>query len=75
MKAIGTTAANVRRQRRSLDLTQRQIADTLGIDQSSVSLKERGRVPFTLDQLEALADLFGVPLAALFSDASTRDVA
>jgi len=48
--------------------TQRNIANYLQIDQSLVSMVEKGKQVLTADMLEKLADLFGVPLSAFESE-------
>ncbi|WP_413544431.1 helix-turn-helix domain-containing protein [Citricoccus nitrophenolicus] len=47
------------------DLKQSDIADVLGIVQSGVSHRLRGRTPFTFDQLILIAGLLDVSLAEL----------
>jgi transcriptional regulator with XRE-family HTH domain len=49
------------------ELTQRQIAELLGITQQSVSLKRKGTTPFTIDGLALVAPLFGVTPAELLA--------
>ena len=46
-------------------LKQSDIAEVLGIVQSGVSHRLRGRTPFTFDQLVLIADLLDVSLAEL----------
>lgn len=53
-------------------VTQTQIAEYLGIPQSSVSARLRGAVPFRLPELEQLAVLFDVDASVLLGGASTR---
>lgn len=45
--------------------TQTTIARTLGITQQSVSRRLTGEVAFDVDELHAVADLLGVPVADL----------
>ena len=42
------------------NVTQRQIADYLKVTEQAISNKFRGRSRFTIDQMAALADFFGV---------------
>jgi len=49
-------------------LNQMQIAQLLGIDQSTISKCEKGERQFQVDQLEQLGSLFGVPLDGLMSE-------
>jgi len=72
--ARGSTAAAVRSQRARLDLTQAQVAEALGLHPSSVSLKEHGKVPFTVDELYQLANFFRVPIESFFSRGSRFDI-
>jgi len=65
--ARGSTAAAIRAHRERLDVTQAQVAQALGLHQSSVSLKEQGKVPFTVEELYRLAEYFDVPITSFFS--------
>lgn len=56
------TAAVVRRERKRLGCTQRQLAEQSGLRQSDVSRIEAGTRPLTLDEAARLAELFDVPL-------------
>ncbi len=49
-------------------LTQQQVANYLGIDQSLVSRYEKGERPLSSVQLESLANLFGCSVTALVSE-------
>jgi len=46
----------------------------LGLHPSSVSLKEHGKVPFTVDELYQLANFFRVPIESFFSRGSRFDI-
>lgn len=52
---------------------QQDLAEVLGVTQSSVSLRLAGRVVWTVDELDALSDHYGVSVVALvrgFEEAS-----
>lgn len=55
----------IHRLRTRLELRQQDIADTLGIPRSAVSLLESGQRHLSLDEATRLADLFGVSLDTL----------
>ncbi len=43
-----------------------RLAVMTGLTQSSMSRRLSGRYPFTVDELEVIAEAFGVPITALF---------
>lgn len=51
--------------------TQKNIANYLQVDQSLISMAEKGKRALTADMLEKLADLFGVPISA-FEEENTE---
>jgi len=53
-------AAEVRALKGRHDVTQDQLAHVLGVAQPAVSKRLRGVTPFSLDELEKLADFFGL---------------
>lgn len=58
----------VRQLRRAADITQRVLAERLGVRVATVTDWERAvREPETIDDMAALADALGVALAELFS--------
>jgi transcriptional regulator with XRE-family HTH domain len=59
-KAVGE---EIRRARRELALTQRELADRLGASQSYVANVEAGRENLTLGKLAQIADALGTALA------------
>jgi transcriptional regulator with XRE-family HTH domain len=59
-KAVGE---EMRRARRELTLTQRELADRLGASQSYVANVEAGRENLTLGKLAQIADALGTALA------------
>jgi predicted XRE-type DNA-binding protein len=48
-------------------ITQKQMAEWLGISQASASERLTNKTPFTLDELDILAEKFDMPVVALFS--------
>jgi len=54
--------------REKAGLNQRQIAQFLEVDQSTISKCEKGERQFQVDHLERLGSLFGLPLGDLMSD-------
>lgn len=44
--------------RNMLNLSQKEVGDMLGLSKQSFSLKERGKVKFTLDEMKTLKNLF-----------------
>lgn len=54
--------------REKADLSQGQIAQFLGVDQSNISKCEKGERQFQVDHLERLGSLFGVSLGDLMNE-------
>lgn len=46
-------------------LTQKQLAAVLGVTETTLSGRIRGRTPFDTDELALISDLIGVPIAEL----------
>ena len=69
--SIGTTIKKLRRER---DMTQEQLADSLGITANAVSQWECDRTAPDISQLPILANLFETTIDALFEydDASKK---
>lgn len=61
-------ARKVKELREKGDFTQTQIAQFLGVDQTTIANFEQGERYFEMDYLERLACLFGVPLADLVNE-------
>lgn len=53
-------AAVVRGQMSVYGVTQTRLAAVLGVTQQTVSAKKAGKTPFTLDELELIAPMFGM---------------
>jgi transcriptional regulator with XRE-family HTH domain len=61
-------AGNIRAEMARNRLTQSDLAVVLGKSQQSVSKKLRGRIPFDLDEIETLAQHFGIPIEQIVKD-------
>ena len=60
--------------RKRAKLSQQEVADILGISRNSYGKKERGNVPFNLEEMFALSDLLNVSLDDLFISRSKKEV-
>jgi len=65
---LSNIGAKIKQLREKANLTQRQIADFLSIDQSLVSKFEKGERSINSDALNQLAALFCCPVSNLISD-------
>lgn len=65
-RRAGTRVLGVRRH---LDITQQQLADTVGMTRDAVSSIERGRRYFRLGEAAAICQALGVDLSALVAEA------
>lgn len=65
---LTNTGMKIKRLREKANLTQKQIAEFLSIDQSLVSKFEKGERSISSDTLNRLAALFCCPISALVSD-------
>ena len=64
---------NIRNFREKLGLTQEDVGNFLGIQREVVSYYENGKRTIPVKQLNQLADLFGISLAALLeTDAAAK---
>ena len=63
----------VKELREKAGLNQTQIAQFLGIDQSTISKCEKGERQFQMDHLERLGSLFGLSLADLMNEESQNN--
>ena len=50
------------------DVTQLRLAEYLGIGQPELSKRLKGRTPFKIDEILAIADGFGVSVGTLFGE-------
>jgi transcriptional regulator with XRE-family HTH domain len=65
MDLLGRFAANVRRLRAKKNLSQKTLADKVGISVSYVSMLERGQRSPPLETIERMAKALGVPPSSL----------
>ena len=66
------TAANVRAEIARRRIRQSDVARALRVSQPAVSQRLNGHVPFTLADLEALAELLGIDVAELLQPRSLQ---
>jgi len=71
--SVKTIGEKIYAMRRSRDLTQKELGEKLGVSGQAISNWERGDREPDMDTLEALADIFNVPLSA-FLDQDLNDV-
>ena len=60
--------------RKRAKLSQQEVADILGISRNSYGQKERGNVPFNLEEMFALSDLLNISLDDLFISKSKKEL-
>ena len=60
--------------RKRAKLSQQEVADILGISRNSYGQKERGDVPFNLEEMFALSELLNASLDDLFISRSKKEV-
>ena len=63
----------IRIMRKSRDLSQAELAEKAGLSTSAIAMYETGKRKPKYEQLEALADVFNVPLSA-FLDENPEDI-
>lgn len=63
---------NIRKLRRSMDLSQHRLAEILGVDRNMVSRWELGKASPSEENVNDLADYFGVCLAYVLGKSETR---
>lgn len=73
---VALVGKNIRSRRKTLGLTQSQVADALSVEFETISRYERGVMAPSLMQLERLAEVLEVPPQTLLaSDAKVTDAA
>lgn len=65
-KEINTTGCRLAECRKSLKLSQREVADFIGVDQTAVSKYEKGNFLPTPDKMKKLSLLYEKPITWLF---------
>ena len=60
--------------RKRAKLSQQEVADVLGISRNSYGQKERGNVPFNLEEMFALSNLLNTNLDDLFISRPKEEV-
>jgi transcriptional regulator with XRE-family HTH domain len=68
MEGRKIVAANVRRIRVALGISQERLAFDAGVDRSYLGGMERGEANPTVDILERIAATLGVPMSELFAE-------
>lgn len=66
-------AAEVRAWRSRRSMSQKELGLALGLSQTQISARLRGEVAITLDEIERLADIFGVSAQTLLTGALAND--
>lgn len=75
MKSAPFIGTNIRQYRDLLELNQQQLADYLGVTRELISLIESGKRDISINNLNKLADLFGIELSNLLEeDNEVQDV-
>lgn len=62
-----SVASNVRAELARRGLTQRELADKLGLTQTAISSRLRGIVAFDVDELAVVAETLGVRIESLMT--------
>lgn len=65
-------AAVVQAEVRKAEMTQRELAAVIGVHQPNVSLRLRGKIPFTTAELGKIATALNVPVALFFVEADAE---
>ena len=68
------TGANVRAEMARCGVTQTTLARKIGLSQTAVSARLKGRTPFDINELVLIAQVLGVPLDTLLAGV-TSDLA
>jgi len=65
-------AARLRRARKELGFTQREVAEALGLHRPTITEIEAGRRSVSTEELFRFAELFGTPISTLLAEAAPR---
>ena len=71
-QVLESLGRRVAERRQELGLTQKDLADKLGIAHQNIHLIEQGKRNMTVRTMVALADALGMRTAELFDEAPTR---
>lgn len=71
---ISEIGSKVKQLRENANLTQKQIAEYLSVDQSLVSKFEKGERSISSDMLSQLATLFCCPISSILTDEDTLPI-
>lgn len=69
-KTTESTLAGLAAAKRERHISDRAIAEALGVARTTVNAKFRGQNPLTLDELESLCDALGVPVEVVMQGRS-----
>jgi transcriptional regulator with XRE-family HTH domain len=58
----------IRQLREKLGITQKELAQKVGVDQTTISYYEAGKRSITVDMLQKIADALGVDVRYFFED-------
>lgn len=70
LRVIPTIRAEMARR----GMRQKDVARLLRVSQAGISERMNGHTPFALDEVQALAERFGMPVSALLADAETVSI-
>lgn len=71
MSVTDRVASNIRAEMARRRVSQREVAERLGVSQQSLSYRLTGRTPFDVGELAAIADVLGVTAASLLGEPET----
>ena len=64
----------LRRELAGAGVDQKQVAEHLGYVPSQITKRMRGEIPWRITELQAIADLLGVPVVTLIDEPATGSV-
>jgi transcriptional regulator with XRE-family HTH domain len=65
-----SVASEVRAELARKRIPQADLAEVLGVSQAGISRRLSGDTPFDVNEVAAVADFLGVPIALLFGDSA-----
>ena len=63
---------NIQKLRKEMGMSQEQMAEQLGVSRQTISKWESGTVCPTLDRLQEMSRLFGIPLSQLLGESANQ---